>query len=270
MGVAQMMAEDLQEQETLKEEEEWRQQRLQQLLSMPIQHDHTLPTQEEAPTTIQVATSTTPTRDPSISSFLTLDCIALAESLSTLPLHEKLDLDFDLLRLGDLPPLPSYDVTTPTSQSLPTNIDLSVCSKTSKLAERFSSDRRAAAVSVGGDKGGSGSGLNREAARKVSSQVMGKAAGEDEVLDKLLERHSSVGTGSLSEHSVTSRITSVPEAHRMNLGVAGTTSSHDNQNLGSTTAPGYQESASGETKNISSPKTENMEELDEMLDELLL
>ena len=103
------------------ENEEHLEQRLIQLLNLPIHH-HTPPLPSH---TVVVEKTIEP-------SFLSLDCSTLADTLSSLPLHKKLDISLELLELAE-EALLADDGEGYAYQHLATsslaNVDLSRCKK---------------------------------------------------------------------------------------------------------------------------------------------
>ena len=79
---------------SLQESEEALQDRLLQLFNLPI--THTMPSLADITDDQISSTSGAQELDDDGSSFLTLDCRALAEALSTLPLYQRLDIDPEL------------------------------------------------------------------------------------------------------------------------------------------------------------------------------
>ena len=78
---------------SLQESEEALQDRLLQLFNLPI--THTMPSLADI-TDDQISSAAAQELDDDGSSFLTLDCRALAEALSMLPLYQRLDIDSEL------------------------------------------------------------------------------------------------------------------------------------------------------------------------------
>ncbi len=187
--------------EERKKEEEQLQQRLLQLLRMPVQHDP-LP---QPPVTTSTSASLS-------SSILTLDCTSLADSLSTLPLHYRLSIDRSLLEFDDLTHVeePSGTYITAEDEALLRNkIDLTVCSKRNK-PEKFEFDKMMSQVELKKDKDGQVE-ENRGLASAASSQlVVGKASNEDVELQMLLKNKVSVGTGLSSCQSLASNTVATP------------------------------------------------------------
>lgn len=118
------------------ENEEQLEQRLLQLLNLPIHH-MTTPLHNSDPSLPESNTSTGLLQLNADSSFLSLDTAALAESLSSLPLHQRLDISLDLIELC------GTDVQSSTADAamLATGplheVDLSVCAKKRKYTFEF-------------------------------------------------------------------------------------------------------------------------------------
>ena len=165
------------------ENQEQLQQQLVQLLNLPIHH------------------TPPPPAEPSISltkpeieeSFLTLDCTALANSLSCLPMHKRLDISLELLDLCEQAPL--LDSTGTVDQLCPPleKVDLSTCTRKKDYSFKVSSSL----PSVSTDQHQETSQIedfitdDRSVFKKtpivpVTKQVLEKCE-VDEELDKLLE-----------------------------------------------------------------------------------
>lgn len=91
--------EDLDSTSQQQESEEALQDRLLQLFNLPL--THTTPSLADIGGEENSVSVATQQQSRESSKFLTLDCIALAEALSSLPLHERLDIDPKLLLEAD-------------------------------------------------------------------------------------------------------------------------------------------------------------------------
>ena len=118
-----------------RKDEELFEQRLVQLLNLPIHHVTPAPPPSHAGL-LPSGDSNTPPTDMA-SSFLHLDSDALAQSLSTLPMHLRLGLDKDFLELCEMEaPSSNADSSTLTSNPL-ADMDLSTCVTTKKKKYTF-------------------------------------------------------------------------------------------------------------------------------------
>lgn len=113
---------------TQQESEEQLEQRLIQLLNLPIRHS--LPALSADSPHFSPKTPAHTDFDNEEIPFLSLDCADLAESLSTLPLHQRLDLDPDFMKLCESGGKSAESAETITNLSSLENIlDLSACTK---------------------------------------------------------------------------------------------------------------------------------------------
>lgn len=109
------------------ENEDQLQQRLVQLLNLPIHH--VTPSLEDASESVQQLDES--------DSFLSLDCPALAASLSSLPLHQVLGISSDLVQLCDMDAESRNAESTLATAAAPPVIDLSVCTRKREYTFEF-------------------------------------------------------------------------------------------------------------------------------------
>lgn len=134
----------------LQESEEALQDRLLQLFNLPI--THTTPSLAD----IEAESSLTDSTRDSSNNFLTLDCRALAEALSTLPLHQQLDIDLELLQQEEEEKEIKMFSQSSLSSSHASPLDVANCGSS--------------ASSVGGDTAG-GSGLDfSQSLKRISTK----------------------------------------------------------------------------------------------------
>lgn len=239
--------------------EELFEQRLVQLLNLPIQHVAAPPPDRNNTGGLDPFSG-----EETASSFLNIDSSALAESLLTLPMHQRLGLDRDFVELCELNALPSNaDSSAPIST--PQSVDLSMCTtrkkkytfefnvpgKTASETSAVDNTSTPITANITSDQISSfesevvRSGFEREPALVPALTKAVSTPEGDEELEKLLQN--------------TKRLTVDQDRQRgrpENVEVATLPSTNQTQHP-----------TSG--ANVSSVQDMNTEELDDMLDELL-
>lgn len=234
---------DPSESSSAQENEEQLEQRLLQLLNLPIHHMTPIHSTDAHPALPSEADSL----QENDSSFLSLDCAGLADSLSSLPLYQRLGLDLDLVELCEAEG--NIDESVETVTNILDNIDLRVCAK--KKAYTFEFEAKGLSLLKPLPNAGvfditnPVSSQKQDASQEVeyvaspSSTLKQEAClQEDKKLDRLLENSLSLQQRALKESGIV-RSTEVQQSSRVSV-------SQDN-----------------------SSQPANNAELDDMLDDLL-
>ena len=133
---------------SIREDEEHLKQRLVQLLNLPIHHTTTPDDHSHAHLTSKTQPSDSGSlqeeEEETDTSFLSLDCAALAESLSGLPMHRKLNLDLEFVELCEA----DRDAESGSGKSeitiantLNSIVDLSTCARKKDYTFEFKVDK---------------------------------------------------------------------------------------------------------------------------------
>ena len=188
--------EETEQQSPFHASEEQLQQRLIQLLNLPVHH-HTV----AAPPFLATHPNSADTfSEDSPDQFSSLDTAALAESLSSMSLHQMLDIDVDLVELCEMEAQPGSASAAATSVGLP-EIDLSVCAKKRGYSFKFEAPSKSSLVA------GMGSDVEDKelGGRECEQKERRGGGGGDEVLEKLLAERTSV-TSVAAASSVVRRV----------------------------------------------------------------
>ena len=163
------------------ENEEQLQQRLVQLLNLPVHH--VAPPMTTPRGAIDDASST---HVADSDSFLRLDCAALAESLSSIPLHQMLGISPDLVQLCEMEavqPRTTADSAQAVTTPPPPLIDLTACTRKRKKEYAFEfkappgiAGSLAGDTGLGGSLWGGGNGPLVAGSTEIDSPLEGKTS----------------------------------------------------------------------------------------------
>lgn len=182
-----------------REDEDQLEQRLIQLLNLPIHHMP--PTQSTySHSTHSAEVDSLQGQENGDPTFLSLDCAELAECLSALPMHQRLDIDLDLVELCE-----AEGNTSDESQAVSNvleGINLSACAKRRTYTFEFKSKEHVLGREHSSTSASSTTSTSNNRVTKKGDLATIKHLEEDEELDKLLE-------SSLSQHQRTPKESTV-------------------------------------------------------------